>query len=141
MLNGQRIPYNSDTAVNIRDIGTGNNALMCVTDRTTCCSGAGRAGEWYYPDGSRVNIQGAGEDFFRNRGSRLLRLNKARNTLAPTGRYRCEVPDASGVTQNIFINVVGKEHKSDKITSGMNVSSLHILSKCDVIIDKAHGVF
>ena len=45
MLNGQRITYNSERAVNIRDIGTGENALLCVTDRPSCCSGSGRAGE------------------------------------------------------------------------------------------------
>ena len=109
MLNGQRIPYNSETTVDIRDIGTGENALLCVTDRASCCSGSGRAGEWYYPDGRRVNIQGAGEDFYRNRGNRILRLNRARNVITPTGRYRCEIPDATGTTQNIFINITGKE--------------------------------
>ena len=108
MLNGQRIAYNSEATVNIRDIGTGENALLCVTDRTSCCSGSGRTGEWYYPNGRRVNIQGAGEDFYRNRGDRVLRLNRARNVIVPTGHYRCEVPDATGTTQNIFISITGK---------------------------------
>ena len=108
MLNGQRIAYNSETAVNIGDIGTGENALLCFTDRPNCCSGSGRAGEWYYPDGRRVNIQGADEDFYRNRGSRVVRLNRARNVLAPTGRYRCHIPDATGTTQNIFISIIGE---------------------------------
>lgn len=108
MLNGQRIAYNSERAVNIRDIGTGENALLCVTDRPSCCSGSGRAGEWYYPDGRRVNIEGAGEDFYRNRGNRVVRLNRVRNVLVPTGRYHCQVPDVTGTTQNIFISITGE---------------------------------
>ena len=108
MLNGRRISYNSNTTVNIRDIGTGDNALLCVTDRENCCSGANRFGEWYYPDGRRVNIQSAGEAFYRNRGSRVVRLNKASNTVTPTGHYSCEILDANGITQTIFINVTGK---------------------------------
>ena len=108
MLNGQSIPYNSDTAVDIRDIGTGDSALLCVTDRAGCCTGAARTGEWYYPDGQRVNIQGAGEDFYRNRGDRIVHLNRVGSVLGPTGQYRCEVPDASGVTQNINITITGE---------------------------------
>jgi hypothetical protein len=110
MLNGQRIAYNSERAINVRDIGTGENALLCVTDRPSCCSGSGRAGEWHYPDGRRVNIQGADEDFYRNRGNRVVRLNRARNVLAPTGRYRCQVPDVTGTTQNIYISITGEAH-------------------------------
>ena len=116
MLNGRRIPYNSNTTINIRDIGTGDSALFCVTDRENCCSGANRLGEWYYPDGGRVSIQNAGEDFYRNRGNRVVRLNKARNVITPTGRYGCEILDASGITQTIFINVSGKTFEIQDIT-------------------------
>ena len=126
MLNGQRLAYNSDTALDIRDIGTGGSALLCVTDRAGCCTGAGRTGEWYYPDGRRVNIQAAGEDFYRNRGDRILRLNRVGNVLGPTGQYRCEVPDASGVTQNIYITITGKLMSKCCIFQGRMHCALHM---------------
>ena len=55
-----------------------------------------------------MNIEGAGEDFYRNRGNRVVRLNRVRNVLVPTGRYHCQVPDVTGTTQNIFISITGE---------------------------------
>ena len=140
MLNGQRIAYNSDTVVNIRDIGTGGRALLCVTDRSSCCSGAGRAGEWYYPDGRRVNIQGAREDFYRNRGVKIVRLNRARNIIAPTGRYRCEVPDASGIIQSIFINITGNECLCIQLSLSLSLSHPPSLKSIFISLHQQFGV-
>ena len=55
-LNGTTITNNS--IVLLRNIGEGAAALLCTTDRTACCTGTGRAGEWLYPDGRRVPIMG-----------------------------------------------------------------------------------
>ena len=48
-------------------------ALTCVTDLVDCCgteSGTMRAmrGDWYFPDGSRVEIGGSAPAFQANRG-------------------------------------------------------------------------
>ena len=71
----------------------------------------GRAGEWYFPDGTAVPIQGGATslNFYRNRGDdgtvNLNRLNT--NVITPTviGLFCCEVPDATGAMQRLCINI------------------------------------
>ena len=102
--------YGNNSNVAIGDIGEDNYALHCLTDATQCCRGldnpSGALGEWYFPDGTPVpHGQDASRDIFRNRASSVVRLNRRNNATSPTGVYRCEIPDASGTTQNIFIGV------------------------------------
>ena len=91
------------------DIGEGDAALQCTTDSTTCCSnqnGETRAGGFYFPDGSMVlNSVGApSNSYYRSRSSRLISLNR-QSAATQTGQFRCEIPDASGTTVNLFINI------------------------------------
>ena len=48
-----------------------------------------------------------GMHFSRNRGPSVLRLNKStlNDDLSPAGVFRCEIPDASGVSQNVYIGI------------------------------------
>ena len=90
-------------------IGEGDAALQCTTDRSGCCrSGDGTAaGEFYFPNGTQVPILGNDPSirtYYRNRGLRFIRLNR-RSVDTETGQFRCEIPDASGTTVNIFINI------------------------------------
>ena len=48
-------------------------------------------------------VNNAGQGFYRNRGDQLIRLNRRQGATSPTGRYRCEIPDASGEIQNLYI--------------------------------------
>ena len=50
-------------------------------------------------------IEGLSEGFYRNRAEQLIRLNRREGTSSPTGRYRCEIPSASGEMANIFITL------------------------------------
>ena len=89
------------------DIGEGDAALQCTTDRAGCCNGTGRAGEFYFPDGTIVPISGGIDltrTYYRNRGSGVIRLNRRPNGTI-TGWFRCEIPDASGTLVNLFINI------------------------------------
>ena len=73
----------------------------------------GRAGEWYFPDGTTVPIEGEGENgattFYRNRGDdgsvNLNRLNS--DVMSPTGLFCCEVPDANDINKTVCINIGG----------------------------------
>ena len=89
------------------DIGEGEDALQCTTDSTTCCTGAGRAGEFYFPDGT-TKVPISGDDltrtYYRDRRSQLIRLNR-RSTSVLTGQFWCEIPNASGTVVNLFINI------------------------------------
>ena len=103
-LGGINLTNNSH--ILITDIGTDENALLCVTNNINCCSYVYyRAGEWFYPNRSSVPNNVAGHDFFRGRGSSVVRLSRRNNVESPTGQYRCDVPDRNDVTQILYINV------------------------------------
>ena len=101
-LRGQRHPNNSMFLMS--DIGEGDKALLCVTDRIGCCS----EGEWMYPNNTQVPIDRAGLDFYRNRGPQVVRLNRRNNAVSPTGQYRCSIHDANGLTQTLVANIIGE---------------------------------
>ena len=109
-LKGVSIP--NDSYVDINDIGEGDNALLC------CCSKS-RTGEWYFPNGSQVEIQGTRKShsnlnyFYRNRldsthmpQSQQVRLNRIKHP-PESGRFRCEVQSLSGNTLHEIIVIIG----------------------------------
>ena len=103
-LKGKR--YENNSAINILAIGEGDNALLCKTNKLDCCgTRPNRFGEFFYPNGVQVAIRIAGQDFYRNRGDQLIRLNRRGGANPPTGKYFCVIPDADGVTQKIFVNI------------------------------------
>ena len=92
----------------IDDIGKGDEgALLCFTDLAQCCNSAsGRVeGQWVYPRGSLVQVEGSGDNFYRDRGSSVVRLNRRNNPTSPTGLYCCEVPDATNNPQTVCANI------------------------------------
>ena len=104
MLGGRT--YCDDDIVNITDIGdfsTGGDALLCLTDNTNCCSGPD--GEFYYPDGTAVGFSSI-NSIYRNRGEGVVRLNRRNDATSPLGLYRCDIPDSTGTTRSIYINIV-----------------------------------
>ena len=108
-----RITTNNSHA-DVYDIGEGDEAaLLCITNLVECCYssdtpiGVGGLGEWFYPNGSTVPIEGAGYDLYRNRGPSVVRLNRRRNGTSPTGLYCCEVPDSTFTTQRVCANIGG----------------------------------
>ena len=103
--NSRILSNNSELA--LTDIGEGADALVCKTSLTNCCATPpNRFGEFYYPSGALVSINSRGEDFYRNRGDQVIRLNRREGVTSPSGRFRCEIPDARGVVQNVFITLV-----------------------------------
>ena len=89
------------------DIGEGDdNALQCTTDSDTCCTGTGRAGEFYFPDDSVVlrSDSDLTRTYYRNRSVGLILLHR-RPSGTKTGQFRCAIPNASGTVVNLFINI------------------------------------
>ena len=83
--------YLNSSIIAIDDIGVDDsNALLCYTNLTGCCS-AIRMGQWYYPDSNAVGLVGDNEGFYRNRGRRVVRLNRRLGVTRPTGVYCCEI--------------------------------------------------
>ena len=100
--------YGNSSQVSLEDVGEGvGNALICRTDKVDCCGSIpNRFGQFYYPSGLQVPFNSAGQGFYRNRGDQLIRLNRREGTTSPSGKYCCEIPDASGETKNICITLV-----------------------------------
>ena len=88
----------------------GDNALLCTTDRLYCCMGPGfHAGNFYFPDGTRVSIASQvyadGSGYYRNRGIQLVRLNRLSQSGVITGRFRCEIPSNIDDNSVLYISI------------------------------------
>ena len=110
-LGGEPIPAGGN--ILIGEIGEGDGgALLCVTDLTQCCrvidtpsAGVPALGNWFYPNGTAVPVDGDGYDFYRNRDTGIVRLNRRNNAMSPTGLFCCVVPDATFTNTNTCINI------------------------------------
>ena len=99
--------YGNNSVVPLINIREANDALICRTNNINCCGTLpNRFGQFYYPSGVQVPVNSAGQGFYRNRGDQVIRLNRREGATSPTGKYRCEIPDASGEMQNIYITLV-----------------------------------
>ena len=110
LLDGQLYPNNS--VVTVTDIGTSffSSALFCLTSSLECCSdsetpnAASMTREWYLPDGSAVTS--VNSPFTKTRVSSAVSLHTSDPfTTAESGVYRCEIPDASGTSQDIYVGI------------------------------------
>ena len=100
--------YAKNSVLFVTEIGQSNNGLQCVTDHMQCCQNLPyRAGEWIYPNGTRVLSQYYGLEFYRirdNNGSVILnRVNST--TMSLSGRFCCMLPDARGFEQALCANI------------------------------------
>ena len=103
--------------VPLNNIGESPNSLLCLTDNTACCAraqtpGLAVLGEWYYPNGTGVPNSIVAEppgqprllwEFYRNRGPSVVRMHRRRGGVP--GIYHCEIPDAAGVNQTMYIGL------------------------------------
>ena len=107
-LNG--VTIRNDGYILASAIGEGGSGLLCITDRSGCCrsSNGSAQGHWYFPDppGDQVLIRGERtEDFFyKNRDDGIVRLNRVGDP-SERGRFRCEIPNAAGVTVTLYVNI------------------------------------
>lgn len=106
--------YSNNSVVSFEDIGVGDNALYCITDRESCCSDAD-GGDWILPGQSSI-IGESGDvpsgDFSTSRGRNAVLLNRRNEVTGPTGLFTCRVLDSRGVIQSLYIGVYG-------VTGGM----------------------
>ena len=105
---GERV-FRNESNCPISLIGEGDAAaLYCITDKVQCCASQ-HLGEFYYPDGSLVNIRASGDSFYSNRGVGYIRLNRRNGAISPRERYKCVIPDSNGVEKIACINIVEGE--------------------------------
>ena len=66
-------------------------------------------GNWFFPNGTRVPSHTVNEtsdlqwDLYSTRGEMVVRMHRRRG--GEDGIYRCEIPDAMGINQTIYIGV------------------------------------
>ena len=101
----------NDSYVLVTDIGMGSNGLHCGR----CCrvrahpNGVAQ-GHWYHPDGREVRSftgedTGSPRNFFsRDRIHGIVCLNRIGNP-PDGGCYRCEIPDAYGDTETLYVSI------------------------------------
>ena len=102
------VKYANNSTISISEIGrTRSEALQCITDKSPCCRSQ-KLGEWLFPNGTKVPIEGHDSDgnaattFFRNRYNGKVNLNRVNSHVTyPTGRFCCEVPDAINNNQTV----------------------------------------
>ena len=102
-LNG--VNHANNSIVTRTDIGTGSTALLCTTTLPGCCSSSFPDTQWYFPDGSQVQNNG-GLPYYRTRSRVSPSVLLHRNTQGTTtGIFRCDILDASGVLQRMFVGI------------------------------------
>ena len=81
-----------------------------MTDLAYCCrqpytngTGKNAIGNWFFPNGTRVPSIGFKWDFHRTRGQNVVLMHRRRGGVH--GIYSCVVPDATNVTQTLYIGV------------------------------------
>ena len=94
--------------IDVDDIGSSDyDALICRTNRSDCCRQQ-RAGEWYFPNGTRVQNRGYNYGhisyFYRDRGESVVRLKRI-SYPSERGNFKCEIPDPFGYNQTLDINI------------------------------------
>ena len=100
--------YRNNSVIPLTEVGEGDNALLCKTDKEECCGTVpNRFGEFYYPNGVKVPIANRRQGFYRNRGDQIIRLNRREGITSPTGTYRCEIPNADDAIVTIYITLTG----------------------------------
>ena len=118
----------------VTDIGSSffMTALFCLTPSLECCSDSETpyatsvTRGWYLPDGRPLTSDNS--PFVKSRVSSAVSLHRDRfsSNTAPVGVYRCEIPDASGTSQNIYVGIYPREDGE------MNINDSNIM--CIIIL-------
>ena len=108
--------YQNNSLVALEDMGLSDSALLCVTNDTDCCikafireNGKEAFGNWYYPNGTRVQSFHVDDkphvewDFYRTRGLSVVSMFRRRG--GDVGIYRCQLPYVTNDTAYLYIGV------------------------------------
>ena len=92
--------YSNNYFIDRGVIGQDGSGLMCVTDRTGCCTPS--EGDWTDPQGGEVFEGASGAStLYVTREQGEVRLNRIMG--GDFGMWRCDIPDSSGDLQSLYI--------------------------------------
>ena len=89
---GTNLPNHS--FINLTLVGeNSSDGVQCHTDLITCCSAAeGRdRGDWYYPNGDRLNFSKGTFKEFQSREAKQVDLRRRGSQTLTQGVYRCDI--------------------------------------------------
>ena len=90
----------NNTVLLLDDIEENTNPLICRTDLIPCCRYP-KQGDWFYPNGTRVQNKGDGYGFYRTRDDNMqVFLQRRSGTQSPMGSYCCQIPTAASHPHN-----------------------------------------
>ena len=71
----------------------GSDSVRCHTDLNSCCSGmqGPHRGDWYFPNGARLNFSIDGSDIYEQRRAYKVDLHRRNNANGPSGIYHCDI--------------------------------------------------
>ena len=97
--------YTNNSVISISDVCVGADALLCITNMECCCHNH-TYGEFNYPNNTRIPgpQERGGEFMYHDKKHKMIRLNR-KPEMNLTGKYRCELPDASGVIQKLYFTL------------------------------------
>lgn len=116
--------YYSNEVIPLTSVGEGTYGVICMTTRTNCCTNTMdemRNGEWYYPNETIVPTNGMNQDFYRNRRTQQVILNRRNSAMSPTGCFCCEFDTP---TESICITL----SPSSKIINQISYVAMHVQS-------------
>ena len=98
--------FTNNSEIVISSIGkTNDDALVCHSDLSTCCSsrenpsGPMGMGEWRFPGGANIPISymaTPNDNYYKTRDTKLIRLHRRNNDMY-TGTYCCVIPTSGGM--------------------------------------------
>ncbi len=70
----------------------------------------------------------------------MVRLNRRNGATSPLGRYRCAIPDTSGVTRSVYVNIVAVSvHASFADLVNVRTGEALPVVTCPVVTNPANG--
>jgi hypothetical protein len=120
-----------------------DEAVLCVTDLEDCCDAPRTVhGDWYLPNGTRLGFDnGSYAAFQANRGPNeelngqrvygSVRLYRRYSYPPGRGRFRCELPNAAGVYQTLYVIIC---EFVTRLVHTNNIIGLRNITICSLII-------
>ena len=101
---------NNNSLITLNDLGEGNSALFCATDRGECCTAeSDYDGNWFVPSGSKIEQQFANstQELYVSRADQTVGLNyvNVSDYDVPSGIYHCEIADNNNVTNHLYVGI------------------------------------
>ena len=104
---GQNLSNNSYVEFNqVGDEVDRSDSVRCRTELVMCCSRAegDLRGDWFFPNGKRLQFSGPTNDPFEGRGAQTIDLRRT-TALTPSGIYRCDIASEPSAKQTFYVGI------------------------------------